>query len=377
MAEEVKTGAENVNIADLDFSKEFLEAKGLAADSAVAKEKVDALKREYEDFKAKQPSEGAGAADNAPKRNAETGEQRPAGDKEETNGEEVRLVSKDIQVDNQNTWIERYEAILKGYAEANNQEWKREEKNEDGTAVEGLKGSIGEGKFHFTAEDKAVVNAEGINAIVALAKETGQEIAFNEAWSDEFKAKMLAACEAQGVTLQGRPEGQKADENVSANTASRDEQTMAMQHVPGQGVFTLDENIARMRLKTALKSNELDKSITALKQAGAVLGNPDDKSARLALFEYAQAMRDNNTEKVEDLGNVLKKYGIESIKRNPDKAEGQIEVTTKDFKDYTPEEKAKIEESVQKLQPKAKEAEGVQRDSSQTVNQAAMAQETR
>lgn len=359
MAEEVKTGAENVNIADLDFSKEFLEAKGLAA---VAKEKVDALKREYEDFKAKQPSEGAGAADNAPKKNAETGEQRPAGDKEETNGEEVRLVSKDIQVDNQNTWIERYEAILKGYAEANNQEWKREEKNEDGTAVEGLKGSIGEGKFHFTAEDKAVVNAEGINAIVALAKETGQEIAFNEAWSDEFKAKMLAACEAQGVTLQGRPDAQTEQVNKAEETRSEE-----------KDLYSVKPDIARVTIKRMVAGCEGDGKYTAdaiakLQAEGAKIGDDSKQGAQLAMCEYAVALSKNDKEKLDLLGDALKKYGIESVEREPDEEAGELFVTAKSFKSYTPEEKAKIEESVQKLQPR--ETTEAARDSAQAAMQA-------
>lgn len=347
--------AESVKIADLKFSEEFLKAENLAADGTVAKDQVEALKKKYADFQAQSSSEGA-SGDTTKKKTSEGNATGTEGASKPV-GEEVRLVSNDIQVDNENTWIDRYEAILKGYAEANNQEWKREAKDEEGKAVDGLKGSIGEAKFHFTDENKAIVNAEGINAIVALAKETGQEIAYNEAWSDEFKNKMLKACEAQGVTIQGRPEAQTEQTNESPVPAQ--EQTSALEHVPGQGVFTLNEVVARVQLKRALQADktELEKALKDLKDKGAVLGNPDSNSAKLALFEYALAMREDEKEKMQDLGNALKKYGIESVKRNPDQADGQIEITSKDYSTYSAEEKAKIDESVQKLQPKGRASE--------------------
>nr|QIM10612.1 hypothetical protein PlAlph_5040 [uncultured Alphaproteobacteria bacterium] len=377
MAED-KNNAEQVKISELGLDEEFLKSKEISPDGTVSKDKIEELKKENEEFAAKRQAGGIirTAPENGEKTAAE-GISLPDG--KAPAGEEVQLLSKEeMQVDNENDWVSRYETILKGYADANNQEWKREEKNEDGTAVEGLKGNIGEAKFHFTSEDKAVVNAEGINAIVALAKETGQDIAFNEGWSDEFKAKMLAACEAQGVTIQGRPDAEAEktnEENASAKAAPVEEQTMALQHVPGQGVYTLSDVSARGYMKMALGSNELDEKIADLKQKGAVIGNPDQDSAKLALFEYAQAMKENKTEQMQDLGNVLKKYGVESVKRNPDRADGQIEITSKDYGSYTPEEKAKIEESIQKLQPQEKTAEGVEKkNANAAVRQAAVAQ---
>lgn len=367
------------SLANSDFSEEFLKSKNLSRTDEVDPQKMAELRAEYQKFQ-EEREKGSEGASKGPEKREQAGEtDSPVSGEQSANMEEVRLIpGGEMQVDNENDWVSRYEAILKGYAEANNQEWKREEKNEDGTAVEGLKGNIGEAKFHFTSEDKAVVNAEGINAIVALAKETGQDIAFNEKWSDEFKAKMLAACEAQGVTIQGRPDAQGEQvkgANKSANVASAEEETMALQHVPGQGVHTLSDVTARGYMKLALNSKNLDEKIADLKQDGAVLGNPDDKSAKLALYEYARAMKENKTEQMQDLGNVLKKYGVESIKRNPDRADGQIEVSIKNFKDYTPEERTKIEESIQKLQPQERTAEGAEKkNANAAVRQAAVAQ---
>lgn len=346
MAEENNKGAESVKIADLPFSEEFLKAENLAADGTVSKDQAEALKKKYKDFQAQSSSEGASVdtTKKTPEGNgtAAAGAQNP-------NGEEVQLISKDIQVDNENNWIDKYEAILKSYAEANNQEWKREEKDEEGKAVDGLKGSIGEAKFHFTDENKAIVNAEGINAIVALAKETGQEIAFNEAWSDEFKNKMLAACEAQGVTVQGRPEAQAEQANetpVADNVAEKQE-------------YTFKPVIARGYLQEALRApeEEMQKGLKDLKEAGAVIGNPDSNSAKLTLYEYAQAFNKQDEEKKALLLEALKKYGIEGVKREPDSKDGQLNISIKPFGEYSPEEKAKIDESVQKLQPKGRASE--------------------
>lgn len=346
MAEENNKGAESVKIADLEFSEEFLKAENLAADGTVSKDQVEALKKKYEAFQAQSSSEGASVdtTKKTPEGNgtAAAGAQNP-------NGEEVQFISKDIQVDNENNWIDKYEAILKGYAEANNQEWKREEKDEEGKAVDGLKGSIGEAKFHFTDENKAIVNAEGINAIVALAKETGQEIAFNEAWSDEFKNKMLAACEAQGVTVQGRPEAQAEQANETPAPAQED-------------MYAVRPDIARVTLKRMIAGCEGDGKYTAdaiakLQAEGAKIGDNSKQGAQLAMCEYAVALSHNDAEKMQLLGEAMKKYGIKSVEREPDEEAGEIVITTKSYNSYTPEEKAKIDESVQKLQPKGRTSE--------------------
>lgn len=344
MAEEKKESAESVKIADLPFSEEFLKAENLAADGTVSKDQAEALKKKYEDFQAQSSSEGA-SGDTTKKKTAE-GNETGAEGVSKPNGEEVRFVSKDIQVDNENTWIDRYEAILKGYAEANNQEWKREEKDEEGKAVDGLKGSIGEAKFHFTDENKAIVNAEGINAIVALAKETGQEIAFNEAWSDEFKNKMLAACEAQGVTLQGRPEAQ----TEQTNTETNEDQKAGFQYSSPKLVEFGFKKYAR---EAAENPEAFKAKIAEMENKGIKIGDRGTEASHLAMRKYILAKQENKAEDVAVMGEALKRYGIAGVSFEPEgNSEAQCTVSLKDYNSYTPEEKAKIDESVQKLQPK-------------------------
>lgn len=365
MAED-KNNAEQVKISELGLDEEFLKSKEISPDGTVAKDKIEELKKENEEFAAKRQAGGIirTAPENGEKTAAE-GISSPDG--KVPAGEEVQLLPKEeMQVDNENDWVSRYEAILKGYADANNQEWKREEKNEDGTAVEGLKGNIGEAKFHFTSEDKAVVNAEGINAIVALAKETGQDIAFNEGWSDEFKAKMLAACEAQGVTIQGRPDAEAEKTNETP--------------IVEKDLYAVKPDIARVTIKRMISGCEGDGKYTAdaiakLQAEGAKIGDDSKQGAQLTMCEYATALSKNDTEKLQLLDGAMKRYGIQSIEREPDEEAGEIVVKGKDYKSYSDEEQAKIEESIQKLQPQEKTAEGAEKkNANAAVYQAAAAQ---
>lgn len=365
MAED-KTSVEQVKISELGLDAGFLENKNLLPDQTVSKDEIEKLKKENEDFVAKQKAETENAGESAPANGEKAAAEGISSSDEKAAGEEVKLVSGDIQVDKENDWVEKYEAILKGYAEANNQEWKREEKNEDGTAIEGLKGNIGEAKFHFTSEDKAIVNAEGINAIVALAKETGQDIAFNEGWSDEFKAKMLAACEAQGVIIQGRPDAE-AEKTNEAPVAEKD-------------LYAVKPDIARVTIKRMVLGCEGDGKYTAdaiakLQAEGAKIGDDSKQGAQLTMCEYATALSKNDTEKLQLLDGAMKRYGIQSIEREPDEEAGEIVVKGKDYKSYSDEEKAKIEESIQKLQPQERAAEGAEnKNTNAAARQAAVAQ---
>lgn len=370
-----------VNLSSFEFDAAFLEGKGLSADAKVSEEKFEALKKEFLDLKNKEKggegksdtpaAENTANGDNAPQQD---GNQNPAKD---DNMEEVQLSpNKDMVIDGDRSWIDDYEKIMQDYAAKNNKEWKRDDEN-----TEGLKGNIGEAEYHFTAEDKVSVNAAGIEGLVNLAKETDQGINYNEKWSEEFKAKMFEACERMGVEILGRPEEQAQQTQTNAAQAEEHQvdavqqgvaPDMAMQHVEGKGVYTLKDCVAKVRLKKALLSpDETKNEIEKLKKEGAALGNPDEKSAKLALCEYALVMDGKDADKKQDLANVLKKYGVESVQRTPDKAEGEIEVKSKDYGDYSDAEKDKINASIEKLQPKQQQTQGD--NTNATVNAAVTA----
>ncbi|MCI5545258.1 MAG: hypothetical protein MR368_07320 [Azospirillum sp.] len=314
---------EKLGLADLGFSDEFLQSKHLTADSKVTKAQLEELKEEFakqslqnaSEQSAENEGENQGADD-------QENDAQPTADQKDNDMEDVRLSpSQDtIQVDNDKTWVDKYEAILKGYAEANNQEWKRDLKDENGADIEGLQGSIGDAKYHFTAEDKVSVNAAGIEGLVNLAKETGQDINFNEKWSEEFKAKMMEACEKYGVSIVGKPEEQKT-ENREAEAqpvqTANNEETKSYIGLPKTAEIELRKyNRLASGEKGEEGKKELDDTIARMEAAGATIGGENRESQKYTMALYAKACYNKeDAETMHKLENVMTKYGMQVGKK--------------------------------------------------------------
>ena len=340
----------------------FLEAKGNSSDVMTVAE-YKTLLAEAKDFKPQQKVQGEVKDGDS----LEGGDPKPAEKTDELAADEIQLVGKEDDVNVDQDWVQRYEAIMKQYAADNQQEWVREEKNEEGQPHEGLKGKIGEAEYHFTAPDKAKSNLAGIDGVVALASKTGQSLAYNEKWSDEFKAEVLKACEKYGVSIEGMPE------QVKENTEEKEEPTPApVEKEEPESTYRLDPKIAAAKMKGLyVRTDDADEGKKATKvkaleteikkqeellagRAYQVTGE-EKATADLLMKKYVLAQRQGNQEMADTCALALQRYGVDKIERVPNSDEGIVKVTGKPYSERTDEEKGKINEALDKALPKKQE----------------------
>lgn len=363
MSEENKEIAKK--LADLDLPKDFLESEGFKSlDVNADAELTDEIRAKIEEAKEKwaEAQKASEGKDNAQPVKGVINEGDPL-DKsatatentEELAADEIKLVKKEGDVNVDQDWVQRYEAIMKQYAADNQKEWVREEKNEEGQPYEGLKGKIGEAEYHFTAQDKVKSNLAGIDGVVALAKETGQSLAYNEKWSDEFKAEVLKACQKHGVSIEGMPEQtQQQTEQKEEPTPAKEEEKAGWQYSRPNVVEYGFKKYAR---EAAQNPEEFKARIAKMEAEGIKIGDNSTEASHLAMRKYIMAKQEGKTEDVAVIGEALKKYGIASVSFDPEgNSEAKCSVELKDYNTYTPEEKSKISESVQNLQPQVQTA---------------------
>ena len=363
MSEENKEIAKK--LADLDLPKDFLESEGFKSlDVNADAELTDEIRAKIEEAKKKwaeaqkasegkdnaQPVKGVINEGDSLDKSATATENT-----EELAADEIKLVKKEGDVNVDQDWVQRYEAIMKRYAADNQKEWVREEKNEEGQPYEGLKGKIGEADYHFTAPDKAKSNLAGIDGVVALAKETGQSLAYNEKWSDEFKAEVLKACQKRGVSIEGMPE------QTQQQTEQRDEPTPAKEEEKAGWQYSrpnvVEYGFKKYAREAAQNPEEFKARIAKMEAEGIKIGDNSTEASHLAMRKYIMAKQEGKTEDVAVIGEALKKYGIASVSFDPEgNSEAKCSVELKDYNTYTPEEKSKISESVQNLQPQVQTA---------------------
>ena len=343
----------------------FLETKGNVSSAMTAAE-YKALLEEAKEFNPQQKVQGEIHDGDSLDKGA-----TPTENTEELAADEIKLVKKEGDVNVDQDWIQRYEAIMKEYAEEKQQEWVREEKNEEGQPYEGLKGKIGEADYHFTAPDKAKSNLAGIDGVVALAQKEGLSLAYNEKWSDEFKAEVMKACEKYGVSIEGMPE------QTQQQTEQRDEPIPAQVERPVvkedyESTYSVDPKIAAAKMKGLyIRTDDADESKKAIKvkaletevekqekllagRAYQVTGE-EKATAELLMQKYVLAQRQGNQEMADTCALALQRYGVDKIERVPNSEEGMLKVSAKPYSERTDEEKAKINEALDKSLPKKQE----------------------
>ena len=373
-------------LADLDLPKDFLESEGFKsldvnADSELTDEiraKIAEAKEKWEEAQKTSEREGDSQPVQGEIKNGDSlggGDPKPAEKTDELAADEIKLVKNEGDVNVDQEWIQRYEAIMKQYATDNQQEWVREEKNEEGQPHEGLKGKIGEAEYHFTAPDKAKSNLAGIDGVVALAKETGQSLAYNEKWSDEFKAEVLKACQKHGVSIEGMPEQvqenteEKEDTTTPLSEEGKENPTSSSDKKKDVVVYSVNPKIATAKMadysnktRTPAYLNMLKTEVERERQlyaAGAYASsgkNVEEKvAAEILMKSYAIAVKEGNKEVADNCALALQRYGVDGIARNPNEENGKYTVTAKPYSERTDEEKAKINEALDKTLPKKSE----------------------
>ena len=372
----------------MDLDANIVEQLGFSADKELTQSEFEAFKKKYQELK--QPSEKQ-SDEPAPKPTAEQEDsEKPAEEKVEEakeqeekseepaeKQEEVDLVppeSNDDEIGVNEDWVAHYNRIMTNYAKDHDQEWKRELQDENGNDIEGLKGKMGEAEIHFTARDKAKANLAGIEALVNLAKETGQEIAYNEKWSDEFKQKMFAVCDDMGINIQGRPaqlenkeeeklalpEPEKPVENEAEKEAEKEPKPEHKYKITPRFA---DANLTMYALKVRTNKNfetEVSKQEQQLASGFYAVSetNEDKVKAEVLMKKYAIAMHKNDKETAENCATALQRYGAERIDRIPDQAEGKYKVVEgKPYAERTDEEKARIDQAMAKALPSLNKTE--------------------
>lgn len=400
-----ETVEEKKKLSDYEMGLDagIVEQLGFTADKELTQSEFEAFKKKYQELK--QPSEKQSDEPAQKPATEQKDSEKPAEEKveeakepeeksdepeekAEKKLEEVQLVQPESNDDEMNIdedWVTRYDRIMTKYAKDHDQEWKREFKDEEGNDIEGLKGKMGEAEIHFTSPDKAKANIAGIEALVNLAKETGQEIAYNEKWSDEFKEKMVSVCGEMGINIQGLPpqlenkEEEKKSlpepEKESENTENKAE-TLALPE-PKQGTeneseeasektqsdhkYKITPKIANANLTMyALKAQtdpDFEKKVSKQEEqlaAGFYAVTGEDKAtAEVLMKKYAIAMQKGNDEMAENCVTALQRYGAESIERVPDHPQGKYTVIAgKPYAERTDEEKARIDEAMSKALPR-------------------------
>ncbi len=377
MSEENKEIAKK--LADLDLPKDFLESEGFKSlDVNADAELTDEIRAKIEEAKEKwaEAQKASEGKDNAQpvKGVINDGDSldegaTPTENTEELAADEIKLVKKEGDVNVDQDWIQRYEAIMKEYAEEKQQEWVREEKNEEGQPYEGLKGKIGEADYHFTAPDKAKSNLAGIDGVVALAQKEGLSLAYNEKWSDEFKSEVMRACEKYGVSIEGMPEQtqqqteQKEEPTLDDNKGQTEEKKAEPSYKVNPKISTakmadysnkVKTPLGIKQLKTEVEKEEKLLAARAYQSSGQAV--EDKVTAEVLMKKYAIAVKEGNQETADTCALALQRYGVENIVRNPNEENGKYTVEAgKPYSERTDEEKAKINEALDKSLPKKQE----------------------
>ena len=411
MSEEDKKIVEK--LADLNLPEDFLASEGFKSlDVNADVELTDEIRAKISNAKEKWDEEQKASGEHGDAQpvqgeikdgdSLEGGDQKPAEKTDELAADEIQLVGNEGDVNVDQDWVQRYEAIMKQYAADNQQEWVREEKNEEGQPHEGLKGKIGEAEYHFTAPDKAKSNLAGIDGVVALAKETGQSLAYNEKWSDEFKAEVLKACQKHGVSIEGMPEQVKenTEEKEDTTTPPSEEEKEGTTTPPSEEgkedptsssdkkkdvvVYSVNPKIATAKMadysnktRTPAYLNMLKTEVERERQlysAGAYASsgkNVEEKvAAEILMKSYAIAVKEGNKEVADNCALALQRYGVDGIARNPNEENGKYTVTAKPYSERTDEEKVKINEALDKALPKKQE-----QNSQEVIQQLAQAKQ--
>ena len=268
-------------------------------------------------------------------------------------------------------WVTRYDRIMTKYAKDHDQEWEREFKDEEGNDIEGLKGRMGEAEIHFTSPDKAKANLAGIEALVNLAKETGQEIAYNEKWSDEFKEKMVSVCGEMGINIQGLPPQleNKEEEKKSLPEPAKEaenEPKKAPEKIQSEHKYKITPKIAEANLTMyALKAKtnkafetEISKQEQQLASGFYNVTGEDKATAEILMKKYAVAMHKGDNETAETCVTALQYYGAEKIERVPDQPEGKYTVKQGiPYAERTEKEQADIKKALREALPALKKEE--------------------
>ena len=366
--EETAQQEQKQKIASAGFSEEFLRSRGLDADSEVTAGELEKLKKEAEEFAAAPKDESANGVKDG--ESLEKSEESPVagGEPQQENSdievgenntpaaEEVTLVANDHDPE----WVQKYDAIMRDYTADSEEKWERETVDENGEKIEGLKGRIGAAQFYFSAEDKAKVSIEGIDAIANLAAKTEQEIAFNENWSEEFKAKMIEACEKYGVTIQGlENEPQQAQEDVRENpqeSIESPESTPQEEHLIQCGIaHTTEFGFKKYAREAAADQEGFAQKIADIEAQGVHVGDNSLDAAHLTMRKYILSKQEGKTDETADLGEALKRYGVASVTFEPEgNSEAQCKVEIKDYRQYTDEEKSQVNAAIEKFRPQSR-----------------------
>ncbi len=411
-----------------DYDAAFYESeqfKKLGLDKDLTAEELKKLTEEYEKWRegqkqedqnegenenadAENAGEGNGENENAEAENAENANEGADGLEEENTGEPLAEENNDeqnsaaeetstaleISSEDENDsrtneqaepeWVERYNATLLRWGEENNDEWTRDnEEDENGTRPVGLKGKFKSGvKLHYTAEDKVSVkapegqqiSAEHFAAVIALAKENGQDIKLGQTMSPEFKSALIEACAKGGIEMQGLSEedkrlyenfAPKAEERAEERTEENNDRPQTRAAVVkdtdehGNPLYKVNPRIVEgwlsMYRNKATDSKTFDKEIATFEKqlaGGAYQVTGEEKArAQLLMMKYVQAMGKGDKEQAEQCVTALQRYGADTIVRNPE-PDGKDVITTKPYGERSDEEKAKIDAATEKLLPK-------------------------
>ena len=319
-----------------DFDKQFLADRGISADSKMTTEQLVALMKEFNELRNKQ------------------GESFSDGQQNEVNLDDEKSPKQPIEVDQNEDWVSTHDRILSDFARARGKEWERITQDENGNDIVGLKGRIGDAEIHFTSPTKATANIAGIDMLVHMASKNGQDIKFNDKWTDEFKAKMIEACEKQGVTLTGRPEEQTTQsKQQEQETTPPTKSEPKYKVVPRFNNNRLDQFAREM---TGNGSIELaEKSIKAKEQEikegkyDYSESVKDKTTAELLMRKYVLAEKTNDSDMMQACETSLQRYGVEKIEKNK---LGQYQIIAgKTYDERSPEEKSKIDKAFKKALP--------------------------
>ncbi len=326
-----------------DFTADFLASHGVTADSMVTQDVYEALTKEFlaqeEKLQSKQGEKPLQSNSNKTNEVSLNGEKSP---------------EQQIEVTQKEDWISAYEKKLSEFAKGKG-EWQRITKDEDGNDIVGLKGRVGDAEIHFTSPTKATANLAGIDMLVHMAGENGQDIKFNDKWTDEFKAKMIEACAKEGVKLTGRPEEQTTQtQQQEQETTPQTKSEPKYKVVPRFNNNRLDQFEREM---TGNESIEIARESIASKEEEIKKGKynysesvQDKTTAELLMKKYVFSQKIQDEAMAQACETALQRYGVEKIGKNK---LGQYEITAgRTYDERSSAEKADIDKAFQKALPK-------------------------
>ncbi len=262
-------------------------------------------------------------------------------------------------------WIKQYNDFLTSWGEEHQNKWSR-----DNEYTTGLKGKFKKGtELEYTTKDRVSVNipegekysADHFTALVALAKEVGQDIKIGKTISPEFKSALIEACAKGGVSMFGlTPEEQKMYDNFkSTATNSQGNNEERTENIPSNDTqFKLDPIITQRRLAEYsrrissdneginLFAEEISKTEKDIEKGHYQANEIDKVKAETLLKKYILAENKNDTKTMETCETALQYYGLDSISQEP-KGSGRYVVKEKPFANRNNEEKAKINQTME------------------------------